>query len=135
MLWMRPTTSCWRKGLGTTYTQADYDVWRAHFGQTAGSGSGASANAAVPEPATLMLLMLFAASCSCSATPGRVEIPETQLRVTLVINRPLRHGRPTTIMSARATATDAFARHFKTCRCGSYLAQVYSAENSYVFSE
>jgi hypothetical protein len=28
----------WRKGLGTTYIQNDYDVWRAHFGQTAGSG-------------------------------------------------------------------------------------------------
>src|SRR6478752_202912 len=30
----------WHKGLGTTYTQTDYDVWRAHFGQTAGSGTG-----------------------------------------------------------------------------------------------
>jgi hypothetical protein len=51
----------WRKGLGTTYTQADYDVWRAHFGQSApgaGSGSGVSTNADVPEPATLVLLML-----------------------------------------------------------------------------
>lgn len=50
----------WRKGLGTTFTQTDYDVWRAHFGQTAGSGSGASANAAVPEPATLILMILAA---------------------------------------------------------------------------
>jgi hypothetical protein len=57
----------WRKGLGTTYTQADYDVWRAHFGQSApgtGSGLGVSANVAVPEPATLELLM-FAAAGSC----------------------------------------------------------------------
>ena len=23
----------WRKGLGTLYTQNDYNVWRAHFGQ------------------------------------------------------------------------------------------------------
>jgi autotransporter-associated beta strand protein len=51
----------WRKGLGTTYTQNDYDVWRAHFGQTAGSGSGAVANAAVPEPATLLQIFLAAA--------------------------------------------------------------------------
>ena len=29
-------TSFWRKGLGTTYTQNDYDTWRAHFGQTTG---------------------------------------------------------------------------------------------------
>jgi hypothetical protein len=55
----------WRKGLGTTYTQNDYDVWRAHFGQTApggGSGAGAIANAAVPEPATVLLLMFAAAN-------------------------------------------------------------------------
>jgi hypothetical protein len=51
----------WRKGLGTTYTQNDYNVWRAHFGQTSGSGAGASANATVPEPATLLLLMFAAA--------------------------------------------------------------------------
>jgi len=48
----------WRKGLGTTYTPANYNVWRAHFGQTAGSGSGAtgSASAAVPEPASATLV-------------------------------------------------------------------------------
>jgi fibronectin-binding autotransporter adhesin len=50
----------WRKGLGTTYTQSDYNVWRTHFGQTAGSGAGASTNAAVPEPTTLVLLMFAA---------------------------------------------------------------------------
>ena len=32
----------WRKGLGTTYTQNDYDNWRTHFGQTAGSSRGAT---------------------------------------------------------------------------------------------
>jgi PEP-CTERM motif len=48
----------WRKGLGTTYTQTDYDVWRAHFGQTAGSGSGANASIAVPEPATFVLFLV-----------------------------------------------------------------------------
>jgi probable HAF family extracellular repeat protein len=56
-----------RKGLGTTYTQTDYDVWRTHFGQTAGNGavdalSGWSASAGplsggVPEPAAWMLLL------------------------------------------------------------------------------
>jgi hypothetical protein len=49
----------WRKGLGATYAQADYDVWRAHFGPSA--GSGADASAAVPEPAALVLLILAAA--------------------------------------------------------------------------
>ena len=47
----------WRKGLGTTYTQNDYDVWRASFGQPGGIGSGAITNVAVPEPATLVLLI------------------------------------------------------------------------------
>jgi hypothetical protein len=51
----------WRKGAGTTYSQNDYDTWRSHFGQHAGSGSGASANFTVPEPATLVLLMFAAA--------------------------------------------------------------------------
>lgn len=46
----------WRKGLGTLYTQGDYDVWRSHYGPTAITGAGAGANSAVPEPATLVLL-------------------------------------------------------------------------------
>lgn len=44
----------WRNGLGTIYTPADYDVWRAHFGETAGAGVSLSA---VPEPATCVLLL------------------------------------------------------------------------------
>jgi fibronectin-binding autotransporter adhesin len=56
----------WRKGLGTTYSQADYDVWRAHFGQTSGSGSavGIGSPAIVPEPvgiSTLLPLLLLIA--------------------------------------------------------------------------
>ena len=34
----------------------DYDVWRAHFGQTAGSGS--LTNGTVPEPVTLAMLVV-----------------------------------------------------------------------------
>jgi len=49
----------WRKGLGTTYTQADFDTWRSHFGQSAGSGSSNSTLATVPEPC----IMLLAAGC------------------------------------------------------------------------
>jgi hypothetical protein len=58
----------WRKNNNTAVTlpndatpgtsPADYDVWRAHFGQPPGSGSGANAHAAVPEPATSVLLIL-----------------------------------------------------------------------------
>jgi hypothetical protein len=51
----------WRKGLGPTYTQNDYNIWRTHFGQTAGSGaaspSARSLSASVPEPTTLVLMM------------------------------------------------------------------------------
>jgi hypothetical protein len=46
----------WRKGLGTVYSQSDYNIWRAHFGETAGSGTSATVNA-VPEPAALVLLV------------------------------------------------------------------------------
>jgi autotransporter-associated beta strand protein len=48
----------WRKGLGTTYTQGDYDLWRAHFGQPGGPGAGLSSGGAVPEPASLLLSVL-----------------------------------------------------------------------------
>jgi uncharacterized protein YjbI with pentapeptide repeats len=52
----------WRKGLGTTYTHDDFDVWRAHFGDVLnagiGSGGAGSANSlspAVPEPTSIAL--------------------------------------------------------------------------------
>jgi hypothetical protein len=36
--------------------QADYAVWRAHFGQTAG-GSGSFNHVALPEPAIRVMLL------------------------------------------------------------------------------
>jgi T5SS/PEP-CTERM-associated repeat protein len=58
----------WRKGLGTTYTQIDYNTWRSHFGQTLGSGS----SGAVPEAAasTLSLLAVCIVGLS-SSRPAR----------------------------------------------------------------
>jgi hypothetical protein len=53
----------WRDGLGTTYTQADYDVWRAHFGQSAGNGATVSTSATIPEPAPATLLPLGMLGC------------------------------------------------------------------------
>jgi hypothetical protein len=53
-----PDYVVWRKGLGTIYTQNDYNVWRAHFGQTAGSGSGVSVNTTIPEPASCSMLII-----------------------------------------------------------------------------
>jgi hypothetical protein len=54
----------WRKGLGTTYTQNDFNVWRANFGQTAGIGAIGGANATVPEPTTLAMLVVSAVGVS-----------------------------------------------------------------------
>ena len=62
----------WRKNSGTTNVlpndpiggtigTVQYNQWRSHFGQTAGSGGGASVSFAVPEPATLVLLTIVAA--------------------------------------------------------------------------
>jgi hypothetical protein len=51
----------WRKGLGTIYTQDDFNTWRANFGGSLGSGSsatGSAAAAAIPEPSTLLVLLL-----------------------------------------------------------------------------
>ena len=48
----------WRRGLGTMYSPAHYDIWRANFGITAGGGGVAAQSAVVPEPATLVLLMV-----------------------------------------------------------------------------
>lgn len=46
--------SRWRDGLGITYTQDDYDDWKANFGQSLGGSS------AVPEPSTSAALFLLA---------------------------------------------------------------------------
>jgi hypothetical protein len=43
-----------RQGLGTEYTETDMDLWRAHFGETAGGGS--LANAAVPEQGAVVMV-------------------------------------------------------------------------------
>ena len=47
---------------GGAIGQAQYNLWRAHFGATAGSaaGRGAAQLAAVPEPATLLMLLTTA---------------------------------------------------------------------------
>jgi hypothetical protein len=48
----------WRKGLGTTYIQEEYDLWRADFGKTVGSGgalAGPISLPAAPEPAALVI--------------------------------------------------------------------------------
>src|SRR5262245_9944698 len=66
----------WRKGLGTTYTQDDYDTWRANFGTSllAGSGSAipsAEPLSAVPEPSTLMIACIAAIGIGAAARRRR----------------------------------------------------------------
>jgi hypothetical protein len=57
----------WRNGVGTTYIPYDYEIWRAHFGQTASSGATLGTSSAggrtVPEPKTSMIVLagLFSA--------------------------------------------------------------------------
>jgi hypothetical protein len=57
----------WRKGLGDgTYTQDDYNTWRANFGAPAdGAAAGVRSPLpfAVPEPATSVMMLLTAAGC------------------------------------------------------------------------
>jgi probable HAF family extracellular repeat protein len=63
----------WRKGLATAHTQNDYDTWRAHFGQTAGSGaalpSAEPLPAATPEPPGLLLVIAVAALAGFGRLP------------------------------------------------------------------
>jgi hypothetical protein len=61
----------WRNGLGSSYTQTDYNTWRANFGRSADAvatagwappeGWSSSANPAVPEPPMLAFLPLAVA--------------------------------------------------------------------------
>ncbi len=67
----------WRNGLGSIYTPADYDVWKSHFGQSAGTGSGSaspSGSSAVPEPtgAVLAIAMILTAMLT-SLRAGRTR--------------------------------------------------------------
>jgi hypothetical protein len=48
----------WRKGLGTTHTPEDFDVWRGSFGAPIGGGNWAGSKNNVPEPATGLLVVL-----------------------------------------------------------------------------
>jgi hypothetical protein len=66
----------WRHGLGSPYTQADYDIWKAHFGETTGSGASATGsanvNTAVPEPCAIVLAAIALASILAAHESRRV---------------------------------------------------------------
>jgi hypothetical protein len=79
----------WRKGVGTIYTQNDYDVWRTHFGQTAGSGAALPSteplSAAVPEPTTLVLFFWVAAGMT---TSGRLAPKPSAIQQAMKLQKP-----------------------------------------------
>jgi hypothetical protein len=52
----------WRKNGAA---QAEFNSWRAHFGQTAGSGAGPNTNATVPEPATAVMFIVGILAMRC----------------------------------------------------------------------
>ena len=68
----------WRQGMGVTYMPSDFDIWRAHFGQTADSGAGTTVNAAVPEPTTLVLLILAAGGWCLRRGRTALNVPATR---------------------------------------------------------
>lgn len=80
----------WRKTGGAQHA---YNVWRAHFGQTAASGvalpSAESLPAVVPEPASAILLLAFGPALGIRRrSPIDSRIPSTRCRVTCARNRP-----------------------------------------------
>jgi hypothetical protein len=46
----------WKNGLGTAYTQGDYDIWRTHFGQTLSAGMATSRTVPETSPWTIGLI-------------------------------------------------------------------------------
>lgn len=82
----------WRKNLGTnaplpnnlisgTIGSAQYDEWRANFGNTAsgaGSSTGTAANVAVPEPAALALTIFAATGWSLRRRRAAQKVPATR---------------------------------------------------------
>ncbi len=73
----------WRDGLGTSYTPAHFDVWRAHFGESAGAGAdlAGSVNVAVPEPETMLI--------AAAAIFGLSFRGRTARRLGLTTRRPI----------------------------------------------
>ena len=61
-------------------TQSQYDLWRAHFGQSAGNGSGNTVSPAVPEPATRLLLMIASVSW-CLRETGELRTSQKLINV------------------------------------------------------
>jgi len=71
----------WRNGGSPDSSQAGYNLWRAHFGETSGSGSALGTSGAVPEPAAGVSLAVV----SLIAIAGRSRLGA---RTILKTDRP-----------------------------------------------
>jgi hypothetical protein len=69
----------WRKGLGTNYTPAHFNIWRANFGAMAGGGAGSlratGAAVSAPEPGGLTLVMAGGILAFVAVRGGRGSWP------------------------------------------------------------
>ena len=74
--------------IGGTIGPAQFDQWRASFGQTAGNGAGADVNAPVPEPTSFVLMALATGWWLRRGRAGK-KVPATHQRVTLVNKPPI----------------------------------------------
>jgi len=74
--------------LSTILVGAQWQAWRAHFGESAGSGSIASANATVPEPATMVVLIVTVAGVLTRRRWSTCRVSNTQQRMTFVNKSP-----------------------------------------------
>lgn len=52
--------TAWRDGLGTKYTEQDYELWKNNFGLSAGAAAASNAAQPVPEPALVVLVACIA---------------------------------------------------------------------------
>jgi hypothetical protein len=56
----------WRKGVGVTTTEENYNLWRNNFGRSLGGGSVSST---VPEPSALPFLVIASSILACWLSP------------------------------------------------------------------
>jgi hypothetical protein len=101
----------WRKGLGTSSEQADYDEWRANFGATLGSvapalGAAGGSQAAVPEPSTTLLAAMALVALARMRTlpfPGKSEV---WISCGNMIESSMAHRAPFPIRISATESTD-----------------------------
>ncbi len=63
----------WRKGLGSDYTNEDYDVWRSNFGNASNSVSGGELATTVPEPVSLVMFLIGTMAAAFKRNFGRCQ--------------------------------------------------------------